>query len=94
MDGLTASWLQTIIESKAVIRGDLALITIGQCSLIGENSVIRPPDHRFKGYALRFLPVLLTFFLSLSILCGGSAVHFLQVTIGDHTTIEKDWCCC
>ncbi len=100
---------KTIIEMKAVIRGDLAVITVGQCSLIGENSVIRPPDHRFGGK---------THSVATPSSAGGGggggaagtagaaggggggggaggaptagAVHFLPVSIGDHTIIEAD----
>lgn len=40
---------QSIIEAKVVLRGDLGVITVGQYCVIGENTVVRCPDQRFKG---------------------------------------------
>ena len=40
---------KSIIEHRAVIRGDLGVVNFGVYCLIGENAVIRPPDKRFKG---------------------------------------------
>ena len=42
---------QTIIEPHAIIRGDLASVTVGKNCVIGERAVIRAPDQMFKGYA-------------------------------------------
>jgi len=47
---------KTIIEAKAVIRGDLAGVNIGQCCIIGQGAVIRPADQRFRGSVV-FIPV-------------------------------------
>jgi len=40
---------KTIIESGAIIRGDLAVVNVGEYCLIAENTVIRPPEQKFKG---------------------------------------------
>eukprot|EP00820_Chromera_velia_P019961 Cvel_28668.t1-p1 / transcript=Cvel_28668.t1 / gene=Cvel_28668 / organism=Chromera_velia_CCMP2878 / gene_product=Dynactin subunit 5, putative / transcript_product=Dynactin subunit 5, putative / location=Cvel_scaffold3797:334-3049(-) / protein_length=175 / sequence_SO=supercontig / SO=protein_coding / is_pseudo=false len=40
---------KSIIKPGVVLRGDLALLRIGKCVVIGENSVLRPPYKRYKG---------------------------------------------
>ena len=42
---------KSIIMSGAVIRGDLAVVSIGRYTIIQQNAVIRPPYKRFKQLA-------------------------------------------
>ncbi|CAN8007441.1 unnamed protein product, partial [Ixodes pacificus] len=47
---------KTIIQSKSIIRGDLANVRIGRHCVISSSSVIRPPFKKFsKGVA--FFPL-------------------------------------
>lgn len=47
---------KTIIQTEAIIRGDLANVRIGRHCVIGQRSVIRPPFKKFsKGVA--FFPL-------------------------------------
>jgi carbonic anhydrase/acetyltransferase-like protein (isoleucine patch superfamily) len=40
---------QTIIESGVELHGDLAPISIGRTCIIGQQVVLRPPDHSAQG---------------------------------------------
>ena len=40
---------KTIIKQGAIIRGDLARVSIGRHCVIDKSVVIRPPYKRFKG---------------------------------------------
>lgn len=40
---------RSIIESGAVLRGDLSTIELGSYCVIGERAVLRPPEQRFQG---------------------------------------------
>jgi carbonic anhydrase/acetyltransferase-like protein (isoleucine patch superfamily) len=39
----TFTHVQTVIEARAVIRGDLQHISIGRSCIVGEGVVLRPP---------------------------------------------------
>jgi dynactin-5 len=42
--------LKTIIKPGAIIRGDLANITVGRHCMIGANATVRPSFKKFKGF--------------------------------------------
>jgi dynactin-5 len=47
---------RTIIESGAVLRGDLSTIELGSYCLIGARVVLRPPEQVFQG-RVAFIPL-------------------------------------
>jgi dynactin-5 len=47
---------RTIIESGAVLRGDLSTIELGSYCLIGARVVLRPPEQVFQG-RIAFIPL-------------------------------------
>lgn len=63
---IKTSTSQAILKHGAMLRGDLATIMIGKYSIIGENTVLRPPHKRFKGYRT-ICSISVSFSLSLSL---------------------------
>ena len=41
---------KALIMPGSIIRGDLAPVSIGQHTIIKQDSVVRPPFKRLKGY--------------------------------------------
>eukprot|EP01027_Heterolobosea_sp_BB2_P007331 GEZU01010925.1.p1 GENE.GEZU01010925.1~~GEZU01010925.1.p1 ORF type:complete len:198 (-),score=13.02 GEZU01010925.1:102-695(-) len=50
---------KTIISNGAVLRGDLANITMGRYCYVGEDTVIRPPFKKFRGGNSGFFPLFI-----------------------------------
>jgi len=49
---------RTIIESGAVLRGDLSTIELGSYCVIGRRAVVRPPEQTFPGAnRVAFIPI-------------------------------------
>eukprot|EP01104_Vermistella_antarctica_P011825 TRINITY_DN3341_c1_g4_i1.p1 TRINITY_DN3341_c1_g4~~TRINITY_DN3341_c1_g4_i1.p1 ORF type:complete len:194 (-),score=32.34 TRINITY_DN3341_c1_g4_i1:85-666(-) len=89
---------KTIIEPRAVLRGDLANINIGRYSRIGCDTVIRPPYKSFRG-GIAFFPVTIgdnvhigdnTVVSAASI---GSNVYIGNNCVIGRRCILKDACC-
>eukprot|EP00808_Paulinella_micropora_P030366 g22606.t1 len=47
---------KTVIEARAIIRGDLARVNIGQHCIIGEGVVLKPSEHRYSG-EVKYIPL-------------------------------------
>lgn len=77
-----------IVQTGAIIRGDLANVKTGRFCVIGKKAVIRPPLKQFSsGYAFDqffcFSKVLIIFNLYFS-------VAFFPLYIGDHVFIGEE----
>lgn len=75
---------KVIVQSGAIIRGDLANVRTGRYCVIGKNSVIRPPYKQFsKGIA--FFPM----HVGEHVFVGEGAV-VSAATIGSYVYIGKN----
>ena len=74
---------KNIVQSEAIIRGDLANVRVGRHCVISSKAVIRPPFKKFsKGVA--FFP--LQVYTGYSFLTGYSII---DLQIGDHVYIGE-----
>ena len=77
---------KNIVQSEAIIRGDLANVRVGRHCVISSKAVIRPPFKKFsKGYVLRIsvskYNLLIAFF--------SIRVAFFPLQIGDNVFIGE-----
>lgn len=74
---------KTIIHGGSIIRGDLANISIGKLSVVGKNTVIRPPYKGFRG-GIALFPVTIGDHVFIEEDCVISAA-----SIGSHVHVGK-----
>eukprot|EP00040_Diaphanoeca_grandis_P022726 m.122663 g.122663 ORF g.122663 m.122663 type:complete len:188 (+) comp28936_c0_seq1:234-797(+) len=86
---------KTIVESKCIIRGDLANVRVGRLSLIRKGSVIRPSPKMILSKEtgkseMVFLPITIGDNVSIGENCNINAIKIgAYVQIGDNCIIGK-----
>jgi len=88
---------KAVIKNGAMLRGDFANINVGKYSIIGQNTIIRPPHKRFKDGIAYFALTIGDYVLIeddcvISAASIGSYVHIGKNCIISRRCILKDCC--